>query len=162
MEVLIASRKGTSSTPIICSTSARVSFEEVLKRATVLFLSVPKTSETINLISSPELETMSPKTVIINISRGGIVDEAAVVSALKQGMIAGYGTDVTTIEPPNGSEDSPLLNTEAKGLNITISPHLAWAASRTLRNLERMLKENVELWIAGTPKDVIVPASCEP
>ena len=114
MEVLIASRKGTSSTPIICSTPARVSFEEVLKRATVLFLSVPKIFETTNLISSPELETMSPKTVIINISRGGIVDEAAVVSALKQGMIAGYGTDVTTIEPAEWQRRQSVVEHRSK------------------------------------------------
>jgi glycerate dehydrogenase len=136
---------------------ARTPFEEVIRRATVIFLTLPRTPESVNLISTKELGEMSPKTVVINVSRGGIVDEAAIVDALKEGKIAGYATDVTTVEPADGGEDSPLLADDARDLNITVTPHLAWCAGMTLKNLQRILKENVELWVAGKPKNVIVP-----
>lgn len=136
--------------------SDRVPFDEVLKQATVLVLSLPRIPETLNLISSAEFEKMHPYAVLINISRGGIVDEAAVVQALKQKQIAGYATDVYNVEPVEGPEDTPLLSEEAKDLNITMSPHLAWFSQRTLKNLGDILKETVEAWAKGEEINVIV------
>lgn len=158
MKVLVADRKGTGGKASDGSVE-RTPFEEVVRQATVVFLTLPRTPESVNLISTKELNAMSPKAVIINVSRGGIVDEEAIVKALKEGRIAGYGTDVTTVEPADGGKDTPLLADDAKGLNITISPHLAWCAGMTLKNLQRILKENVESWVAGTPRNVIVSGS---
>lgn len=159
MKMLIADRKGGSSEGAKDANAVRTPFEDVIKKSTVIFLTLPRTPDSVNLISTEELNAMSPKTVIVNVSRGGIVDEAAIVAALKGGKISGYGTDVTTVEPAHGGEDSPLLAEDAKDLNIAISPHLAWCADLTLANLQRILKENVELWVAGTPKDVVVPGA---
>jgi glycerate dehydrogenase len=117
---------------------------------------VPKTTDTLNLISIPELQSMNPHTVVINISRGGIVDEAAVVDALRDGQIAGYATDVFEVEPAEGAKDSPLLAPDARALNLTLTPHVAWFGERTRSNLVRMLKSNVEQFIAGNPQNIVV------
>ena len=117
---------------------------------------VPKTQDTLNLISSTELQNMNPHAVIVNISRGGIVDETAIVEALQSGQIAGYATDVFQVEPAEGAKDSPLLAPEARDLNLTLSPHVAWFGEKTRANLVKMLKENVELYIAGSPQNLVV------
>jgi lactate dehydrogenase-like 2-hydroxyacid dehydrogenase len=166
MKVLIAARK--PHTPLLeglnqvlppltsSSTEDRVPFADVLRQSTVLVLSLPRNPQTINLMSTPEFETMSPYAVLVNIARGGIVDEAAVVQALKQDKIAGYATDVFEKEPAEGPEDTPLMSDEAKDLNITLSPHLAWFAARTLKNLGGILKNTIEAWVEGKELNVVV------
>jgi len=161
MKVLVAARKntdaasnGVNGAPAV--DDGRVPFADVLAKSTVLVLSLPRNPQTLNLISAAELATMSPYAVLINIARGGIVNEAAVVQALKDGQIAGYATDVFEKEPAEGPEDSPLLSEEAKELNITLSPHLAWFAQRTMKNLGQILKDTVEAWVEGKELNVIV------
>jgi lactate dehydrogenase-like 2-hydroxyacid dehydrogenase len=151
MEVIISDRKSS-----ITPSSNRVQFSEVLKRSTVLVIVVPKTKDTINLISEAELQTMNPHAVIINISRGGIVDEYAIMAALRKGMIAGYATDVFEVEPAEGAKDSPLLAPDARDLNLTLTPHVAWFGDVTRQNLMKILKENVEMFMAGVPHNVVV------
>lgn len=159
MKVLVAERKAVSGFPTASmdGNAARVPFVEVIRESTVIFLTLPKTPETVNLISTKELNEMSPKAVIVNVARGGLVDETAVVAALKEGRIAGYATDVLMVEPADGATDTPLLGENAKCLNITVSPHVAWCAGWTLKNLQRMVKENIENWAAGKPRNVVVP-----
>ncbi|KAJ5120315.1 uncharacterized protein N7515_009703 [Penicillium bovifimosum] len=79
---------------------------------------------------------------------GGIVDEKALLGALKRGVIAGAATDVYAVEPA-GRGDSPLLSEEAKGLNLVLTPHLAWYSEKTLRNLQATVKNTVEKWCVG-------------
>ena len=161
MKVLVAARKTSTSTladtlPVSSVEGDRVPFDSVLKQATVLVLALPRNLETLNLISTAELETMHPYAVLINIARGGIVDEAAVVRALKDKQIAGYATDVYDVEPVGGPEDTPLLAEDSQDLNITMSPHLAWFSQRTLKNLGDILKATVEGWAKGEEINVIV------
>ena len=160
MQVIVAARKDPP-TPLKevippPNSDDRVPFEEVLRRSTVLVLSLPRNPETLNLLSTAEFEKMSPYAVLVNIARGGIVDETAVVQALKDGQIAGYATDVFENEPVEGPGDSPLLGEDAKDLNITLSPHLAWFTQRTLVNLGQILKDTVEAWVDGREINVIV------
>lgn len=150
MEVLRAERKGVD------AREGRVTFEEALRKATVVFLTLPKSKETANLVSTTELQSMGPHTVVINVARGGILDEAAALHAVKEGKIAGIATDVLAVEPAGGAEDSPLLSEEAKTLNITVTPHLAWFSQRTLVNLGRILKETVEAYCKGEPINIVV------
>jgi lactate dehydrogenase-like 2-hydroxyacid dehydrogenase len=161
MKVLIAARKTKVATeledvlPTPSLDNDRVPFDDVLQQATVLVLSLPCISETLNLISTAEFEKMHPYALLINIARGGIVDEAAAVQALKDKQIAGYATDVYAVEPVGGPEDTPLLADDAKDLNITLSPHLAWFSQRTLKNLGDILKDTVEGWAHGREINVI-------
>jgi glycerate dehydrogenase len=143
MNVLIAERRGVTQ-----ARGDRVLFEDVLKRSTFLVLCLPRTPETENMISTNEFRMMSKQAVLINVARGGIVDEKALVEALRDGEISGAGLDVFANEPI-GRGDSPLLEGEADGLNLVLSPHLAWFAERTLENLQTGVKKTVEQWCVG-------------
>lgn len=137
---------------------ARVPFAEVLTQATVLFLALPLTPQSAGLISSPELAQMRPDAVVVNVSRGGIADEAAVVAALRSRALFGYGTDVFAREPAGGSDDSPLLGEGARGLNLTLTGHLAWFSGTTMSNQVRRVKENLRAFLDGEvgPNGIIV------
>ena len=94
-------------------------YEELLKASDVVSIHVPLTDETRNMIGKKQLSEMKKTALIINCSRGGIINEAELVEALKAGDIAGAGTDVFCNEPPK--TDDPLLNCP----NLIISPHSA-------------------------------------
>ncbi len=96
-----------------------VSFEEVLERADFVSLHTPLTAETHKMMSTEQLAKMKPSAVLINASRGPVVDEAALVQALKDGSIAGAALDVFDPEPP--SVDNPLFALD----NVIVSPHNA-------------------------------------
>ena len=94
-------------------------YEDLLKVSDVVSIHVPLTDETKNMISKKQLTEMKKTALIINCSRGGIINETDLVEALKAGEIAGAGTDVFCSEPPK--EDDPLLNCP----NLIVSPHSA-------------------------------------
>ncbi|KAJ5558813.1 hypothetical protein N7461_002785 [Penicillium sp. DV-2018c] len=142
MGVIVAERKG------VAPRNGRYLFEDALRMATVVVLCLPRSAETMNMVSEAELGVMSSHAVLINVARGGIVDERALLDALKRGVIAGAATDVYAVEPA-GRGDSPLLSEEAKGLNLVLTPHLAWYSEKTLQNLQKTAKETVEKWCVG-------------
>lgn len=173
MKVLISQRKGDAAGPSTkgltnghqegvkggdAGEPARVPFIEVLTQATVLFLALPLTPQSAGLISSPELAQMRPDAVVVNVSRGGIADEAAVVSALRSRALFGYGTDVFAREPAGGGDDSPLLGEGARGLNLTLTGHLAWFSGTTMSNQVRRVKENLRAFLDGEvgPNGIVV------
>lgn len=139
--------------------SARVPLIDILKQATVIFLALPLTLQSTNLISAAELALMRPDAVVVNVSRGGIVDEAAVVAALRACGVFGYGTDVFAREPAGDGADSVLLGEEAKGLNLTLTGHLAWFSGKTMSNQVRRVKENLRAYLDGDGEcdGVVVP-----
>lgn len=143
MGVLIAERKGT-----VRPRDGRTAFDEVLSQATVVVLCLPRGPDTVDLIAEEELKAMRAPAVLINVARGGIVNEGALLEALKQGWISGAATDVFVKEPA-GRGDSPLLSAEAAGLNLVLTPHLAWFSEDTLVNLQNAVKYTVERWCAG-------------
>lgn len=143
MKVIVAERKGVT-TP----RPDRALFEDVLRTSTVLILCLPLDSSTLNLISTTELRMMQPPALLINVARGGIVSEQALLGALQEGTISGAATDVL-VQEPAGKGDSPLLSAEAEGLNLTITPHVAWYSEKTLRNLQDAVKFLVESWCHG-------------
>lgn len=94
-------------------------YEELLKASDIVSIHVPLTDETRNMIGKKQLSEMKKTALIVNCSRGGIINEAELVEALKAGDIAGAGTDVFCNEPPK--TDDPLLNCP----NLIVSPHSA-------------------------------------
>ena len=92
-------------------------FRDALEEADYVCIHVPKRPDTENLISAEELKVMKESAYVINVSRGGIVDESALFVALSEGWIAGAALDVFELEPPN--LDNPLLKLK----NIVVSPH---------------------------------------
>ena len=94
-------------------------YQQLLKTADIITIHVPLTDDTRNMIAKEQLASMKKTALIINCSRGGIINEADLVQALKDGVIAGAGTDVYCNEPPKA--DDPLLNRP----NLIVSPHSA-------------------------------------
>ena len=94
-------------------------YEDLLKVSDIVTIHVPLTEGTRDMIAKPQLEMMKDTALLINCSRGGIVNEQDLVEALKNGTIAGAGTDVYCSEPP--ATDDPLLNCP----NLIVSPHSA-------------------------------------
>ena len=94
-------------------------YRELLKTADIITIHVPLTEETRNMIAKEQLASMKKTALIINCSRGGIINESDLVQALREGVIAGAGTDVYCNEPPK--TDDPLLNCP----NLIVSPHAA-------------------------------------
>jgi glycerate dehydrogenase len=146
MHVMVADHKGAP------PRSGRTAFAEVLKQSDVITLHCPLTADTQNLIGPEELAAMKPTTILINAARGGIVDEAALVQALRQQRIAGAGFDVLTEEPPvNGNV---LL--DAKLPNLIVTPHIAWASRESRQRLINEIAKNICAFIAGQPRNVVI------
>ncbi|KAM3428211.1 hypothetical protein MY4824_008951 [Beauveria thailandica] len=146
MKFLIAARKGAPASP------DRAPFTQVLAQSSVLVLCVPRGPETLGLISAPELQAMPQHALLINVSRGGIVDEDALLEALRAGSIGGAASDVFQREPSGAGQfwkegDSPLLKVdaaEADRLNLVVTPHVAWCSTTTFHNYLQAFKRHVE------------------
>ena len=143
MRVLVAQRPGGP------AQAGRVPLDELLPQVDVLTLHCPLTDATRNLIGARELAAMRDDAVLINTARGGIVDEAALVTALRSGTLGGAGFDVLTVEPPR--DGNPLL--EPGIPNLIVTPHIAWAARESRQRLIDQVAENIERFRAGDPRN---------
>jgi phosphoglycerate dehydrogenase-like enzyme len=103
--------------------------ETLLEESDYVCVAVPHTDETHHLIGRSELRRIGPKGYLVNVARGGVVDETALIDALREGLIAGAGLDVFTYEPLPA--DSPLCTMD----NVILSPHIG-GGSGTTRELE--------------------------
>ena len=128
-----------------------VSFDEAICSADVVSLNCPLTPQTTNMISEAELQQMKPGAILINCGRGGLVDEAALVAALKYGQIGGAGFDVLTQEPPR--DGNPLL--KARLPNLIVTPHIAWASQEAANRLFDILLDNINRFVAGNPQNLV-------
>ncbi|UTT85682.1 D-2-hydroxyacid dehydrogenase [Vibrio pelagius] len=147
MQVVFAERKGTST----CR-EGYTPFEEVLKTADAISLHCPLTAQTENVISSEEFQMMKPNCVLINAGRGGLVDEVALVEALRSGEIAGAGVDVFTAEPADKS--NPLLaNSDLP--NLILTPHVAWGSDSAIQKLADILMDNIDAFAAGVAQNLV-------
>ncbi|KZF24972.1 hypothetical protein L228DRAFT_59289 [Xylona heveae TC161] len=141
--------------------AGRVAFEEVLKTCTVLALACPLDDSTRNTLTERELSMMQPHAIIINVARGGVVNEADIAKALQMRRIAGYATDVFSKEPASSSSEdpNPLLagtaGTAGTVPNIVLSPHVAWYSQSSVKNMRATIKANVEAFVAGSPINVV-------
>lgn len=147
MKTLVAGRKGDA-----VAAEGRVPFETVIREASVLIVCLPRSSETLNLISTAEFDLMKSYSLLINVSRGGIVDECALVAALKKGKIAGAGTDVYSREPAEPGSNV-LLAADTAELNLVLTPHVAWYSEETFDNYSRTCRANVAGFVTtGEPE----------
>ena len=128
-----------------------VSFDEAIRSADVVSLNCPLTPQTANMIGEAELQRMKPGAILINCGRGGLVDEAALVAALKYGQIGGAGFDVLTQEPPR--DGNPLL--KARLPNLIVTPHIAWASQEAANRLFDILLDNINRFVAGNPQNLV-------
>jgi glycerate dehydrogenase len=125
--------------------------EQVLAESDVISLHCPLTPSTRNLIDLEAFRKMKRTAILINTARGGLVDEAALIRALDEGLIAGAGFDVLTVEPPKNGH--PLL--DIRRPNFILTPHIAWASDGAMQFLADQLMDNIEHWAAGKPQHLV-------
>jgi glycerate dehydrogenase len=146
MRTLVAERKGATTVR-----EGRTPFAELLAASDVVTLHLPLNDETRNLIGAAELAMMRPTAVLINCARGGVVDEHALVEALRAGVIAGAGVDVLSREPPR--EGNALLESDLP--NLIVTPHVAWASLQAMQALADQLIDNIEAFVRGEGRNLV-------
>lgn len=137
MQVSIAARPGNPN-------DTRPSLNTLLPKADVVSLHCPLTRDTEKLINCDTLSLMKPTCFLINTARGGLIDEAALLQALKAQTIGGAALDVLTVEPP--PENHPLM--QASLPNLLITPHNAWIANASRQRLLNKVVEHLAAFIA--------------
>ena len=125
--------------------------EQVLAESDVISLHAPLMPSTRNLIDIDAFRKMKRNALLINTARGGLVDEAALIQALDEGLIAGAGFDVLTVEPPRNGH--PLL--DVRRPNFILTPHVAWASDGAMQFLADQLIDNIEAWCTGKPRHLV-------
>ena len=125
--------------------------QQVLETADVISLHLPLTAGTRNIIGEQQFRRMKRNALVINTARGGLVDERALIQALDQGLIAGAGFDVLTVEPPR--DGNPLL--EVRRPNFILTPHVAWASDGAMQFLADQMIDNIDAWADGRPQNLV-------
>ena len=146
MKILIAEHRNAATTR-----EGYTAFDSVLREADVISLHTPLTPDTRHMISTREFGLMKSTAILINTARGNLVDETALVDALKSGRIAGAGFDVLSVEPPR--EGNPLLDLDLP--NFILTPHVSWSSREAMQILADQLVDNIEAFVAGSPRNVV-------
>ncbi|MGF2688596.1 D-2-hydroxyacid dehydrogenase [Marinobacter sp. DUT-3] len=137
MKILLGARPGQARGEV--DGYPRVPLDELLPQVDVLSLHCLLTDETRNLIGADELKKMKRDALLINTSRGGLVDEQALADALRAETIAGAGFDVLTEEPPR--DGNPLLADDIP--NLIVTPHSAWASREARQRIVEITARNL-------------------
>lgn len=148
MEILIGARPG-SPTPA----ADRVPLTELFHQADFISLHCPLAPETRNLINHQSLASMKPTAFLINTARGALVDEPALIQALRTKRIAGAAVDVISQEPPPA--DHPMITAAKELPNLIVTPHTAWSAREARIRLLNEVKENIAAFLRGQPKNLV-------
>lgn len=130
----------------------RVSFEEMISESDIISIHAPLNEETRNMFTLKEFRQMKKDAILLNLGRGGIVNEEDLAMALEENAIAGAGIDVIEIEPMR--EDNPLLRIQDSS-KLVITPHIGWA---TVEARTRVIKEvyfNIKSFIQGEERNIV-------
>ncbi len=130
-------------------TAENVDLDTLLNNSDFITCHCPLTPETTGLINKKTLSAMKQTAVLINTSRGPVVDEQALADALNADKISGAAVDVLSAEP--ATRDNPLLSAK----NCIITPHIAWAAKETRARLISILEENLNAYLNGKPQNKV-------
>lgn len=122
----------------------QMELEELLKWSDIVSVHSPLNERTRGLVGERELQLMKPSALIINVARGGIIDEAALAKALDNKWIAAAALDVFSVEP---LRESPLFNIKDR-YSLLASPHNAWSAAEAIDRLIECVAENIRVWMA--------------
>ena len=128
-----------------------VSLEELLAASDVISLHCPLLESNRGMINREAIARMKDGVLLINTSRGPLIDEQALADTLHTGKVAGAGLDVLTVEPAR--PDNPLM----KEPNCLITPHIAWAPKESRQRLMDIAVDNLKAWLAGSPQNVVNP-----
>ena len=144
MKVLIVEHKGATTIR-----AGYTDFDSALQESDVLSLHLPLNPTTRHLIGSREFGLMKSSALLINTARGGLVDESALIDALRAGQIGGAGFDVLDTEPPR--QGNPLLDLDLP--NFILTPHIAWSSREAMQTLADQLIDNIEAFFHGIPQN---------
>jgi glycerate dehydrogenase len=146
MRVMIAGRPGQPAAP------GRVDLDTLLREADILSLHCPLTPATANMIGARELALMKPDALLVNTARGGLIDSAALVEALRSGTIGGAAIDVLPQEPP--LDGNPLVDPTIP--NLILTPHIAWAAREARQRCLDEVAANIADFLKGGTRNRVV------
>jgi len=149
MDAYFSDRKGS----VHSNRAGYLPFDEIIETCDVISIHCPLNDETRNLIDLDELSRMKKEALLINTSRGGIVNESDLVTALQRGLIAGAGFDVASIEPLK--DDNPLCQLQ-RSPNFILTPHVAWTSESSLNDQADILTNNIEKYYEGTPVNSVL------
>ena len=147
MEILVAARPSAGGP----NPKGRIELEQLLREADVISLHCPLTPETRNLINEHSLALMKPTAFLINTARGALIDEAALVDALRRKQIAAAALDVITKEPPPA--DHPIVLAAEELDNLIVTPHTAWSARESRERLLQEVEENIAAFLQGRDRN---------
>lgn len=139
----------TSKTDDIPYGIRRVSLDELFTSSDVISLHCPLNDETHHMVDAKRLKSMKPSAILINTGRGPLVKDDELAEALNANVIAAYGADVMTVEPPDA--DNQLL----KAKNCYLTPHIAWATREARQRLMRICRDNIKAFLGGKPVNVV-------
>ncbi len=147
MNVIYSSRREKD-----CSFAKRVDNNYLLEHSDIVSIHCSLNTDTENLIAAAELASMKSTAILINTARGGIVNEGDVVDAIKSNTIGAISFDALVEEPPK--PNSPLLSIANKE-NVIITPHTAWASEQAMQSLSKILGDNIESFLLGSPINIV-------
>ena len=127
----------------------RVSIDELFTSSDVISLHCPLNEETRHMVDAKRLKSMKPSAILINTGRGPLVKDDELAEALNANVIAAYGADVMTVEPPESN--NPLL----KAKNCYLTPHIAWATREARQRLMRICRDNIKAFLDGKSVNVV-------
>lgn len=128
-----------------------VEMEKLLAGSDIVTLHCPLTPESTGLINQETIGKMKKGAILINASRGPVVDSEALAKALHEGTVGGAGIDVFETEPPLNT-DHPLLHTP----NTIVTPHIAFASEESMELRAKIVFESLELWMDGKQRNIIL------
>lgn len=146
MQILVATRTKRDDRDGIHFTSQA----DLLVHSDFVSLNLPLTPDTANLIDASALQLMKPSAFLINTARGGLVDEPALIQALKHHEIAGAGLDVQASEPL--ADDSPLFALD----NVIVTPHIGWRGLETRQRLVKIVADDIQAFLQGEALNRII------
>jgi glycerate dehydrogenase len=147
MEILIAARPGATDP----APAGRLPVDDVLKSSDFVSLHCPLTPSTKNLIDARALGLMKSSAFLINTARGALIDEAALIEALRKKRIAGAALDVISREPPPA--DHPIIRAAKELDNLLVTPHCAWSAREARERLLKETAENILAFVDGKERN---------
>ncbi len=145
MEVLAINRRGESDSPHVSELRTLDTLTALLPRADAVVVTLPLTPETEGLLDARKLELMKDGAILVNVGRGRVIEEQALVSALRAGKLKGAALDVFAIEPLPA--ETPLWGLP----NVLISPHTAALSPRENERIVRLFADNLNRYLAGQP-----------
>lgn len=148
MNVFAYTSKNAADLP---SSIRKTTLDGLFAASDILSLHCPLTADTREMINKETLAKMRPGTILINVSRGALVNEQDVAEALESGQLGAYGADVMCEEPP--AKTNPLFAQP----HAYITPHIAWATVEARTRLMQIAAENIRAFINGAPQNVVNP-----